>query len=75
MKALISPNEICENGFRVADVSVDGFEVAEPLFWIDCADTVIADKFWYNPEDKLIYEIPVVIQEFIPVTDTGETNG
>jgi hypothetical protein len=36
MKALISPNE----NNRVAQVEAQIFEVAEPLFWVDCLDTV-----------------------------------
>ena len=27
------------------------FEVAEPFFWVDCADDVTLDSHWYNPEN------------------------
>lgn len=57
MKALISPNEPCETGYRVAEVHPEGFEVAEPLFWVDCANDVVADKFWYDKQDQSIKAI------------------
>lgn len=39
MKALISPNE---NG-RIAELAVTEFPIAEPLFWVDCADNVTTE--------------------------------
>lgn len=60
MKALISPNESSHGGFRVAQVEPDKniFAVADPLFWIDCADDVVADQFWYDPADQTIKPFP-----------------
>jgi hypothetical protein len=58
MKALISPNEPRETGYRVAEVEPQEFEVAQPLFWVDCADDVIADQFWYDPADQTIKPVP-----------------
>lgn len=58
MKALISPNEPRETGYRVAEVEPQQFDVAEPLFWVDCADDVVADKFWYDPIDQAIKPVP-----------------
>jgi len=54
MKALISPNEPRQTGYRVAEISESGFEVAEPLFWVDCADTDKADQCWYDSSDQTI---------------------
>ena len=54
MKALISPIEPRQTGYRVAEISESGFEVAEPLFWVDCADTDKADQCWYDPADQTI---------------------
>lgn len=48
MKALISPNEVRENGVRVAQVEAQEFEVAAPLFWVDCPDGVTADWVYDN---------------------------
>lgn len=59
MKALISPNEHVETGYRVADVSANQFDVAQPLFWVDCAEDVVADQFWYDPSDQTIKAVPV----------------
>jgi len=36
MKALISPEE----NNRIAEVAVQDFEVAQPLYWVACADDV-----------------------------------
>jgi hypothetical protein len=60
MRALISPIEKCQTGYRVAEVEPDVkvFEVAEPLFWVDCADDVVADQFWYDPETQTIKPVP-----------------
>jgi len=60
MKALISPNEPRETGYRVAEVEPDDkvFAVGEPLFWVVCADNVVADQFWYDPETETIKPVP-----------------
>lgn len=58
MKALISPKEPRESGYRVAQVEEKEFEVAEPLFWVDCADTDKADQCWYDPSDQKIKPFP-----------------
>lgn len=59
MKALISPNEPRQTGYRVAEVSQQQFEVSEPLFWVACANNVVADQFWYDPSDQTIKPIPI----------------
>jgi hypothetical protein len=64
-KALISTIEPRESGYRVAQVedAANIFGVADALFWVDCADDVIADQFWYDPSDQLIKANPVVVVE------------
>jgi hypothetical protein len=57
-QALISPNEPCETGYRVAEVCDVVFEVAPPLFWVACADDVVADEYWYDPTNQTIKPIP-----------------
>lgn len=64
MKALISLQEAVTNfdgttGYRVAQINETGFEVAEPLFWVDCAEDVVADQFYYDPQDSTIKAVPV----------------
>lgn len=58
MKALISPIEFSQTGYRVADIHPTGFDVAHPLFWVDCAVDVVADQFWYDPADQTIKAVP-----------------
>jgi hypothetical protein len=62
-KALVCPNELVhlpngDTNWRVADTHATGFEVAPPLFWVDCADDVVADQFSYNLFTKTITAIP-----------------
>jgi hypothetical protein len=59
MKALISPNEPRQAGYRIAEVAQNSFEIAPPLFWVDCSDDVIADLYWYDPATQSIELIPV----------------
>lgn len=63
-KALISTVEPRESGYRVAQVedASNVFEVAPGLMWVDCADNVVADQFWYDPSDQLIKANPVVVE-------------
>ena len=64
-KALISPNEPRETGYRVAQVELNDqtFEVGQPLFWVECADDVITDQFWYDPSDELIKPFPIEVED------------
>jgi len=64
-EALISPNQPIETGYRVAEVVDQGqtFEVAQPLFWTPCADDVVADQFWYDPNDQLIKPFPIEVED------------
>jgi hypothetical protein len=72
-KALISPNELVQQGYRVAEVCAAAFEVAEPLFWIDCADDVAADQFWFDPVNQTIVGIPQPPIGAQPVTTGSQT--
>lgn len=49
MKALISPIEVSGNGLRIAQICDDGmeFEVAEPLHWVDCDNTINQSTHYY----------------------------
>jgi hypothetical protein len=63
--ALISPNEQIYKydgtllGERVAEVADSTFEIAPPLFWVACADDVVADQFYYDTETQTIIAVPV----------------
>lgn len=65
MKALISPIELRQTGFRVAQVADNQFDVASPLFWVDCSNDVKADQFWYDPSDETIKPNPQDIPQDI----------
>ena len=83
-KALISTVEPRESGYRVAQVedAANIFEVGSGLMWVDCADNVVADQFWYDPSDELIKANPVVVvvsilqeleDELVPLTSDQTT--
>lgn len=63
--ALISPNEPVYSydgsllGERVAQVSDATFPIAPPLFWVDCADDVVADQWYYEPVTQQILLVPL----------------
>ena len=56
MKALISPNQPCmsydnppvELGAYVVQVEETEFPVADPMFWADCSDDILAYQFYWN---------------------------
>lgn len=75
MKALISSIEPREAGFRVAQVEQDAniFPVAEVMFWVDCANDVVADLFWYDPQDKVIKPVPAPEPQTQPTVNGAET--
>ena len=74
-QALISPTEQVYNysgmllGERVAEVVTTPFEVAPPLFWVACADDVVADQWYYDTTTSQIIQIPaapVITASFNP---------
>ena len=69
--ALISPNEPRETGYRVAGVQDDAFEIASPLFWVDCADDVVQDLYWFDPSDNTIKLLEPLPEEQV-LTDASQ---
>ena len=62
-KALISPMEPRidndgNDGFRVAHVVQESYEVASPLFWVDCSDECVQD-LWVYVDGNLVDITPV----------------
>lgn len=58
MQALISPEE----NNRIAEVAVQSFEVAPPLYWVECADNVTTE--WTYIDNTFLVPVipePVVI--------------
>jgi len=78
-KALISPLEIREAGFRIAEVCAQSFDIASPLFWVDCSDDVVADAYWFDPVTQNCQLIPVsepvevVIDTAQPISQGSQT--
>jgi hypothetical protein len=64
MKVLISPNEqkVDDNGnivgIRVVETHTTGFDVAFPLFWIDCEDAMVPEECYYDTDSKIIKLLP-----------------
>lgn len=46
------------NSDRVAEVAAAEFPVASPLFWVDCADDVVADLWYYDNVGQTILLVP-----------------
>ena len=65
MQALISP---MQNNL-VAQVEQNSFEVAEPLFWVNCPDTIIAGEFTYDGSNFVPY-VPTITAEQNKATAT-----
>lgn len=58
------------NGQRVVDVSENEFDVAEPLFWVDCDNSTTPMTHYYDSSDltvKLISDLQPEDPSIIPV--------
>jgi hypothetical protein len=76
MKALISPIEPRETGYRVAQIDSNGFDVAQPFFWMECDDTIVADVYYYDPADQTFKEVPIpVVPEVVTSNNQPTTTG
>ena len=45
-------------GQRVCQVEQEQFPVAEPLFWVACADDVVADQFYFDVVTQTVIAVP-----------------
>lgn len=54
-----------ENSARVAQVVSTGntFPVTTPLFWTDCADDVVPDRWYYNTQTAEILVVPAPVPQ------------
>jgi hypothetical protein len=46
------------NSDRLAEVVDAEFQVAPPLFWVDCSDAAVADQWYYNNATNECLVIP-----------------
>ncbi len=51
-------SQIIPNSARVAEVVDAEFPVAEPLFWVSCADDVKADQWYYDTVQQQCFAVP-----------------
>lgn len=61
------------NGERVAEVSENPFEVAPPLYWVDCADNIVADQFYYDSVLNTFVIVPDPAPQPQPTVDGAQT--
>jgi len=57
-------------GERVAEVLEQIFEVAPPLFWVECSDNVAAEGFYYDSADSQVKIVPDPAPQPEPVQPT-----
>ena len=56
MQALISPEE----NNRIAEVAVQSFEVAPPLYWVECSDNVTTEWTYIDGIFAPVVIVPVI---------------
>jgi hypothetical protein len=66
--ALICPNEPVLNGYRVAQVEEVTFPVGEPTYWMECADDVVADLWYFDTATQKITIVPLVVSTAAQLT-------
>ena len=49
---------IIPNSARICDVAENEFEVASPLYWIDCSDETIVDEYYCDTINNTAIPIP-----------------
>lgn len=69
-KALIDANTHIDDGLRVCQVETNTFEVALPLFWVDCPDDIIADAYVYIQETNTFKIFNPINFEELEVADS-----
>jgi hypothetical protein len=48
----VSIMEEIPNSARIAQIAEDVFDVAAPLFWVDCDDSITTTKHYYDTSDS-----------------------
>lgn len=57
--ALICPNESVTNGYRIAEVLPEqAWPAASPTYWLQCADDVTPDGWYFDTSANAITQIP-----------------
>lgn len=50
--------QVIPNSARVAEVADAEFPIAEPLFWVSCANEVKADQWYYDTVQQQCFAVP-----------------
>lgn len=58
MHALISPAEPFNKGVRICEVQKVPFEVAKPLFWVECEEGLDHHNSYYDMKTEVISAVP-----------------
>ena len=65
------------NASSVAEVQENSFEIASPLFWVDCAAEVMADYWYYENATQSVLPVPasppIPVPADQPVTTGAQT--
>jgi hypothetical protein len=59
--ALVCPDDPRKNGYRIAQVEEVTFPVGEPIYWLECADDVVADLWYFDTTTQQPTLVPVPI--------------
>jgi len=57
--ALVCPNEPVKDGYRIAQVEAKTFPVGEPTYWLECADDVVAELWYFDTTVNAPIMVPV----------------
>lgn len=57
--------DVIPNGARIADIVENEFEVASPLFWVECNASINTSDYYYDTSDNTIkqknnFEEPII---------------
>jgi len=61
------------NGERVAEVVDNTFEIAQPLFWVDCDDAILADQWYYDSATATFVVTPQNVPQPQPVVEGAQS--
>ena len=63
---------VIPNAGRVAEVTNSTFDVATPLFWLDCADNIVADEWYYDATTATFVVVPAPASKHEPAQPVVE---
>jgi hypothetical protein len=61
---LVCPNEPVKDGYRIAQVTEVTFPVGDPTYWLECADDVVQDLWYFDTTTNVPTLVPVAPSSF-----------